>query len=440
MRILIFLGFILLITSFFLFLIPTEQAIPEAESILLLGATLMVAYLFGRFINRYRLPKITGYLLTGIIIGPDVLNILSQRNVTDLQLIDNVALSLIALTAGGEFKISKVKEQLKLIVSVTMWQIIIVLIGITIIVMSFSPLIPFLKGQAFTTILGVGLIFGVLAVAKSPATTIAIITETKSSGPFTNFILGITILKDIIIVLLFAFVLALTQPLVSESATFQLHYVQQVFLEILMSLGTGMLVGLLIYVYLRYIEMDFFLFLFSLILLVIEISQMLHLELILIFMMAGFVVQNFTRFGDDLLHTIEKSSLPVYVTFFAIAGASLKISIFLQNWLFTLILVSARMFTTHLGTWVGSHLANGTQHVKRYGWMGFIGQAGLTLGLSVILEKELPPPLGSNIKTIIVAAIAINQIVGPVLFRYSLWKSGEIPEERPSSAEAARSP
>ena len=439
MRILIFLGFILLITSFFLFLIPSDQAIPEAESILLLGATLMVAYLFGRFINRFRLPKITGYLLTGIIIGPDVLNILSQRNVTDLQLIDNVALSLIALTAGGEFALNKVKKQLKLIVSVTLWQIVIVLLGISLTVMVFSPLIPFLRGQTFSTLLGVSLVFGVLAVAKSPATTIAIISETRSRGPFTNFILGITILKDIIIVLLFALVLALTLPLISETATLQLHYVQRVFIEILMSLGLGVIAGLFIYFYLRYIEMDFFLFLFSLILLVIEVSHMLHLELILIFMMAGFVVQNFTRFGNALLHTIEQSSLPVYVTFFAIAGASLKISIFLQNWLFTLILVTARMFTTHLGTWVGSHLADGSSHVKRYGWMGFIGQAGLTLGLSIILEKELPPPLGTNIKTIIVAAIAINQIVGPVLFRYSLWKSGEIPEEKSPSPETVRS-
>lgn len=429
MRILLFSAGLLGITGTVLSIVSPESIPLEAKSILLLGLTLMVAYLFGRLISPYKLPKITGYLLAGILIGPDVANLLTQQAVNHLQLIDNVALSLIALTAGGEFRLWKIKKQLSLFINVTLWQIILVFLGITALVVLLKPSIPFLQAQDFATVLGVGFLFGVLAIAKSPATTIAIITETRARGRFTDFILGITILKDIIIVLLFAIVLAFAEPLIHKTASIRFSFVIQVLLEILFSLGAGVLVGFLIYLYIRFVKSDVFLFLFGVIFLMIEISHMLHLEIILIFMMAGFVVQNFSKVGDELISAIEKHSLPIYVIFFAIAGASLKLGIFLENWYFTVIIVSARMITTHLGTWMGGQIVQAPRNIKNYGWMGFVGQAGLTLGLSTIIARDIPDTIGESIKTITVAAIAINQILGPILFRFALHRTGEIPTE-----------
>ncbi len=403
-----------------------------AQSVLLFGAILIIAYLIGRYLTRFKLPKITGYLLVGIILGPDIAAFFTRQNIQHLQLIDEIALSLIALTAGGEFVLSRVRQQLKLLFHVTFWQIVVVISGIVAFILMLAPLIEFLNGQPTSVIIGVGLLLGVLAVAKSPATTIAIITETRSRGPFTNFILGITIFKDLIIVLLFALVLAFAEPLVTASATIHFQFVMTILLEILLSLGAGLIAGGVLYLYIRWVGEDTFLFLFGLILLVIEVAHVLHLELILIFMMAGFFVQNFTRFGHNLIDTIEKSSLPVYVVFFALAGASLQFSVLLDNWMVTLLFVGARLLTTHVGTVIGARMAGGFPQVEKYGWMGFVGQAGLTLGLVSIIEKELPTPFGTSIKTIIVAAIVINQILGPMLFRYALARSNEIPENPPS--------
>ncbi len=405
------------------------QTVSIAQSVMLFGAVLIVAYLIGRFFSRFKLPKITGYLLVGIVLGPDIASFFTRQNIAHLQLIDEIALSLIALTAGGEFVLSRVKEQLKLLLNVTAWQIIVVIGGMVLFIFFLSGYIDFLRGASPSLILGAGLLLGVLAVAKSPATTIAIITETRSRGPFTNFILGITIFKDLIIVLLFAFVLAFAEPLITASAEIHFQFVLKILLEIILSLGAGVLIGGVLYLYMKFIKQDTFLFLFGMILLVIEMVHLFHLELILIFMMAGFFVQNFTHFGHDLIETIEKSSLPVYVVFFALAGASLQFSVLIDNWFLTLFFVSARMLTTHLGTYIGARISGGFPLVEKYGWMGFVGQAGLTLGLVSIIEKEIPAPYGVSIKTIIVAAIAINQIVGPMLFRYALGKSKEIPEQ-----------
>ena len=399
-----------------------------AQSVMLFGAVLLIAYLLGRFLAQFKLPKITGYLLVGIILGPDIAGFFSRQNITHLQLIDEIALSLIALTAGGEFVISRVREQLKLLLQVTIWQILIVIGGMVIVTLFLARYIDFLQGQTTNIILGVGLLLGVLAVAKSPATTIAIITETRSRGPFTNFILGITIFKDLIIVLLFAFILAFAEPLITASTEIHFNFVLMILQEILLSLSAGIFVGALLYLYIKFIGENTFLFLFGLILLMIEIAHMLHLELILIFMMAGFFVQNLTRFGHDLIETIEMSSLPVYVVFFALAGASLQFNVLMDNWFLTLIFVGARLLTTHLGTFIGARLSGGFPLIEKYGWMGFVGQAGLTLGLVSIIEKDIPAPFGVSIKTIIVAAIAINQILGPMLFRFALGRSREIPD------------
>ncbi len=437
-KIIVFILTIVLLTLSILFIVPEKSVPQEASAILVLGFTLMVAYLFGKVLNRFQLPKITGYLFLGILIGPYVTNIMSESTLKELQLIDNIALSLIALTAGGEFQIQKVKKQLSLILNVTLWQIIIVLLGITTIVVLAQSYIPFLNRLPFQAVVGSGLLFGVLSIAKSPATTIAIITETRARGEFTDFILGITILKDIIIVLLFAMVLSFAKPLILNENTIHFQFVFAVLQEIGLSLIAGFVVGLLIFFYIRYINIEVSTFLLGLFLLVIEFSHVFHLELILIFMMAGFVVQNFSNEGDKLIKAIEKSSLPIYVTFFALAGASLKLGIFLQNWAFTLLLVVFRMLTTHLGTYTGAILSRGSQAVRRYGWMGFVGQAGLTLGLSVIVERDIPGEIGTSIRTIIIASIAINQILGPILFRYALSRTGEIPDkDTPVSASTA---
>jgi len=419
-----------------LHLIPGSQARLEAETMLVLGFVLLISYLFGKKISRWKLPKISGYLIAGIILGPHMADIFTVRAVRNLELIEHIALSFIALTAGGEFRISKLKKNLSLFSNVILWQIIIVMMGMTGLVLVFRPFISFLSESRFPVVLGVGMIFGVLSVAKSPATTIAIINETHAKGRFTDFVLGITVLKDVLIVLLFALILSLSQPLFFPEQEFHADYVLNVLKEILLSLGGGVLAGFLIHLYIKYVKQQPFLFLLGFILLVYEISVSLHLELILVFMVAGFFVANFTENGEGLITAIEKGSLPIYVLFFTLAGASLHVNVFLSAWSFTLIIVLFRMAATYAGTFVGGKISGTTREIKHFGWMGFVGQAGLTLGLSTIVAQTLPAPLGGQIRTIIIAAIAINQILGPILFRYSLGKSGEM-EQKPAKLVGA---
>jgi len=397
-----------------------------AESMMALGFTLIVAYLVGKIVTRFQLPKITGYIVAGILVGPFIINLLSEPVVQNLQLIDSIALSLIALTAGGEFRYKTIKKQLKTIGNAILWKTIIVLLGFIIFFLLYRSQVNFLQDSSLGAVIGVGMILGALSVATSPATTIAVITETKAAGRFTDFVLGVTVLKDIVVVLIFSLALSIAKPMILGESGLKADYIYFVFKEMLLSVGIGFVAGVLILLYLKYVDKQRTLFLLGFMLFGIEFARMVHAEIVLIFMVAGFFVQNFSDSGAKLIDAIEESSLPIFVIFFAIAGASLNFPLFLENWLLALILVGLRMLTTFQGTYLGGKLTGAPEIVNRYGWMGFIGQAGLSLGLSVLVTRNIPGAIGVNIRTLIISTIAINQIIGPILFRYSLSKAGEI--------------
>ncbi|HFE63405.1 MAG TPA: hypothetical protein ENK14_03185, partial [Caldithrix sp.] len=295
-----------------------------AESMMALGFTLIVAYLVGKIVTRFQLPKITGYIVAGILVGPFIINLLSEPVVQNLQLIDSIALSLIALTAGGEFRYKTIKKQLKTIGNAILWKTIIVLLGFIIFFLLYRSQVNFLQDSSLGAVIGVGMILGALSVATSPATTIAVITETKAAGRFTDFVLGVTVLKDIVVVLIFSLALSIAKPMILGKSGLKADYIYFVFKEMLLSVGIGFVAGVLILLYLKYVDKQRTLFLLGFMLFGIEFARMVHAEIVLIFMVAGFFVQNFSDSGAKLIDAIEESSLPIFVIFFAIAGASLN--------------------------------------------------------------------------------------------------------------------
>lgn len=428
--------FLFLLMSFFtrIDFLGEEHLMPE--SMMALGFTIIAAYLIGKLFTRFRLPKITGYILAGIVTGPYLINLLSVPVVENLQLIDNIALSLIALTAGGEFRYREIRPQMKSIVSAIAWKIVFVLTGFILLFVLFGNYISFLENVSIEILIAVGLLMGSIAVATSPATVIAIITEMKAHGRFTDFVLVVTVFKDIIVVLLFSFALSISQPLIQGHTGLHLGYVLSIVLELSISLIIGIAAGALIVLYLKFVDIERPFFLLGFILLGIELSLLLHIKIILVFMIAGFFVQNFSDSGNKLIEGIEKSSLPIYVIFFSIAGATLNLPIFYNNWFFALVLVGVRILTTYQGTFLGTKLSRAPVDIQNYSWMGFIGQAGLSLGLAALVSQYIPGQIGMSIKTLIISAIAINQILGPILFRFVLLKVGEAHQSSYSKVKA----
>ncbi len=398
-----------------------------ASGTLLLGFLLLAAFVAGELARELRLPRITGYLVIGILFGPYVLGLLPQQTVHDFRLINGVALSLIALQAGGELRIQRLRERLGSIWAMTLYQTIIITVGIVAIVFLTRGFFPFLAGQSNRAILAVALILGLVAGALSPATTIAVITEVRSRGPLTDTVLGLSILKDVAILVLIAVIVPTASVLVDPTTGFDFHQLGEISLTIFLALLLGGIVGWLVLLYLAKINLQPILFVLAVALGVVEFSFALGFEsefYILMSLAAGFVVQNFSVHGPRFLDALEANSLPLYALFFAVAGADLDLSVIPAIWQAALIIIVARTVLLYFSTLAGAVAAKDDPIVRRYAWLGCVAQAGVTLGLANIVRERFPD-WGGPVTAAIIAMIAVNQLVGPPLFRFSLVRAKE---------------
>ncbi len=414
-----FLMFFFKTSSFFPF------ADPEKGTSIALGFILIFAFLFGKQINRLKLPKITGFILAGILCGPYILRFLNTNQVRDLQLLDGLALSMIALTAGGEMEIGRLKGQLRSITSLIVFQTITILLGFLIFVLLGRQFFPFFSGLTVIQTVAASLLVGTLATATSPASTIAIITETQSKGKYTDLVLSVAVVKDFIVIMLFAVFLSLSKPVFLTEQGFDMGIFSKIIREVGGSMVLGIIIGGGIIIYLRYIQREMTIFILSVAFFTYQISHNYGYHPLLICLVAGFLVENFSPHGDRFIQAIEKTSLPVYVVFFAISGASLDLDALKGSWLLALICVIWRVLLKFIGTYIGASVVKEERGVRNLSWAGFISQAGVALGLAILVEKSLPHFRGIFL-SLVIAIIAINQIIGPVLLQKLLLKVREV--------------
>jgi len=421
---LIALGIILLLMFFLKSSLPTSLANPIQGSSLALGFIMLFAFLSGKNINRLKLPQITGFILAGVLGGPYLLKLLTTAEVRNLQLLDGLALSLIALTAGGEMEIERLKRNLKGIMSIVIFQTVAIVAGFIAFGLIGRSLFPLFGGKSLSEILALSLLFGTLATATSPSTTIAIITETKAKGRYTNLILSSAVVKDFLVIILFAFALSFSKSLLSPEEAFDIIFLKDILLEVGGSLLMGIAVGAGIVFYLKFIKREVTIFILSIAFFTYQISQTVGLHSLLVCLLAGFLVKNFSSHGEKFILAIEKSSLPVYVIFFAISGASIDLNALEKSWWLAIVFVIWRGMLKFLGTFMGGKVAREDSIVTRQSWAGFISQAGVALGMAIIIENTFPA-WGGEFKALILAVIGLNQIIGPVLLQKFLFTTGE---------------
>jgi Kef-type K+ transport system membrane component KefB len=155
------------------------------------------------------------------------------------------------------------------------------------------------------------------------------------------------------------------------------------------------------------------------------------MEHLLVCMAAGFAARNlYPTAAGHFLDALEQSSTPVYVIFFALVGAGLDLGIFSAVWLPAAVYVVARLAAVWVTTKAPAVLAGSGWRVIRYGWMGFVAQAGLSLGLAARLQRELPG-IGDSVAALVIAAVVVNQLIGPVLWERAILAVGENREKVP---------
>jgi Kef-type K+ transport system membrane component KefB len=397
---------------------------PLQTTSLALGFILIFAFLLGKITGRFKLPQITGFIVAGIICGPYLFGFLSRNDVQNLQLLDGLALSLIALTAGGEMRLKELRSRFRTIGLLTLFQTFLIIAGFIALSPVLKAYIPFFAGQSLAQVFVFALLLGTLATATSPSTTIAIINETKAKGRTTDLILSTAVVKDFFVITFFALSLSFSKSFLTPGQDFDIGFLFGILRDVGGSVAIGLALGGLIILYLKYIRRDITVFILGVAFFTYQISHHEGFHPLMICLVAGFMVENFSSLGEKFIQAIEKSSLPVYVIFFAISGASINLNALRSTWYLALIFVIWRGFLKFSGTYFGARLSGESGQFQRRSWAGFISQAGVALGMAIVVERTFPE-WGGMFKTLVLAIIALNQIVGPILLQRLLFSVGE---------------
>lgn len=416
--------------------LPEDLAVFEPARVSIgYGFLLLEAFLLGEIAAAVRLPRLSGYILAGILCGPYVLDFIDAALAGRMKLIDDLALTFIALTAGAELQLSVLRERARSIGWLILVGIFVVLGGTAGCVWLLRDLFPFARGAPPSAILALGVLFGVICVARSPTSAIAIIRDCRARGPFTDTVFGVTVAVDSLVILLFAVAMAVGEAMVF-SRQVDLGFILTVIGQLIASLAAGVVIGGGVSFYIKRIEQDLTILLVVLSFLVTYTSRWLshamvesfdmsfHLEPLLIATAAGFVVQNYTGGGKRLVEGLHAVSLPIFVVFFSMAGVNLDLGALSGTWVLALLFALLRMILLSGSSYVGSVLAGEGGRFGALSGLTFFTQAGVSLGLTQILAQRYPA-MGPPAAAFLVAVITLNQIVGPVTFKFALDRMGE---------------
>lgn len=397
------------------------------------GFLLLAGTLTSELVEVIGVPHLTGYLLAGIVAGPHVLHLIDHDTVKRLEGVNTLAIALIALAGGAELRLESLRQGLKSLVSAMTVQ--------TVVVMSVCAGVFYLAKPGFVrdmppvAIFGVALLWGVLAITRSPSALLAILSQTRASGPLARFSLGFIMSSDVVVVLVLAGVVTVARPLVDANATMSLDAFRELGHEVLGSVAMGTSLGLVLAAYLRMHGRQLVVVLVALGYGVTEVLHYVHFEPLLTFIVAGFVVQNLSKQGEKFLHAIESTGEVVYVLFFAGAGAHLNIPLLKEFWPIALLFTGTRAVTTWAANVVSTRVAKDEPVLKKWGWAALVSQAGVAIGIAQAVARQFPS-FGPAFRDIAIACVAINELVGPVLFKLALDRSKETKAPAPSLTDS----
>ncbi len=283
---------------------------------------------------------------------------------------------------------------------------------------------PFTADLTGVQLLGVGLLWGMLAITRSPSACLAILSQTRAQGPIARFSLAFIMSSDVVVIVLLAGVMTIARPLIASDATFSLTVFSTLGREILGSIALGTTLGLILALYLQLVGKQLLVVFIVLGFGANTAINYIHFEPLLAFLVAGFVVQNFSKHGGRFLEAIEQTGGVVYIIFFASAGAHLDLGLLRQLWPVALILCGSRALVTYGASRLSAKIADDPPAVKKWGFSGLLSQAGIALGIASLIVREFPQ-FGAGFGALAIAAVAINEIVGPVVFKLALDKNGE---------------
>ncbi len=434
------------------------EALRADQSVTLaaIGFVILAAFAIAELGGRMSLPKVTGYIVSGVVLGPFAADILSEVVVADMTMFGTLALGLIATTAGLELELKGLAKLTRTLAATIGIKVLLcaVLVGGSVVGMGLFTDLLGLSNDA--QVYGLAMLLAALAIGTSPAIALAVASESNAKGRLTELVLGAAVAKDVVVVVAFNIALA-TALAMSTGGKLGVDVLIHVGEEIGVSLVAGAVLGGLLIAYLRFVKTEMLLFVTAMVLVVAEIAVYLKaehhiiLELLLVFIVAGMMVRNLTpKLEHDLLKPLKTVSLPVFIVFFTTAGAQIDLKATWSVLPAALLVCGARGVAYFIAARLGGRVGGEEPKVQRLAWLAYLPQAGVALTLLALAggrftelsgldpqAQAMVSELAKVVANLGIAVVAINLMVGPITLRIALRNAGEIQSEGEQPSEDA---
>jgi len=392
-----------------------------------IGILLIFGYFLGKLADKVKLPEITGYIISGLLMGDAVFQVIPAHS--GLSVITDVALALIALTIGGEFYITKLKVMGKEVIILTIFQIMLTYIVVSISLFIFKMELPF------------ALLMGAIATATAPAATVAIVQSLRAHGKFIDRLYGVVAMDDAGAVIIFSITFALATGMLTPHAASGGHgallLIFHAFQEIILSLAVGALFGFLIHKVTKKHSNTGEILILTLALVLVEttLAIFFHLSPLLSNMAAGAVIINISPRNHRIFRILEPLSPPIYALFFIIAGTELNPVALIKKeiLLFGAVFIASRAFAKYFGVYLGAKAAKSANNIKKYLGFCMLPQAGVAIGLVLMIQtspiiQTLTQDQQNTITlmvNVVLLAVFFNELTGPPLSKYAIVNAME---------------
>jgi Kef-type K+ transport system membrane component KefB/mannitol/fructose-specific phosphotransferase system IIA component (Ntr-type) len=393
--------------------------------LLILALVLLFGSIGGNIARRFHVPAITGNLLVGAILALTLFHDVEVAQA--LQPMSTFAISLIAVTAGGQFAFRRLHNALRRIMYISIGEVA----GAVILVSGVLHLFGVSWDKA--------LLLGALAASTAPATTVAIIREQHAKGPFVKTLLASVSIDSSLCILLFAFVRSLlgSYDTHGDVTIGLMDGIRQTLVQLLASGALGLMLGLACSRMFDSHKYHNFSVLLVTVLFAHGISHSIGFSPLLTCLFLGAFLGNSGKHNEEQLDALHPIEPMLYTAFFTLAGVSVHFEYLVEGGVICGLYVIARMVGKGTGAYLGALISKTSKRLRTSLPFGFMPQAGVALGLVIILQGDanVPEEVSGYVGTLVLAAVTINELLGPLCTRFALNRANESGLDKPRLVE-----
>jgi len=410
------------------------------DVILIVGVIVLVGFVAGEVLAALRMPKVTGYLLAGILLNPGILGLMPKDFTEHTDVVTGISLCFITFSIGGTLHYSRIKRLGKTILYVTLCEAEFAFLAVIGGFLLLGPHLPQVAGAGFAAaIIPMSLLLGSLGAPTDPSATLAVVHQYKAKGTVTSTIMGVAAMDDALGIMNFSLGLALATAFTQDSGFSVRVALVDPFIGILGAIALGAAfgggLGVLCRLVARETEGALIVIILGLLTLCFGCARFLGVDELMATMTMGATVVNFSAFQEKIFRILERYTEElIFVLFFTISGMQLNLSVLSSSVSLVLAFVVFRAVGKLTGAQTGAALARAPRAVRRYVGGGLIPQGGIVIGLALLIRQNPAFKDFSDIViNVIIGATVLHEIVGPFVSKFVLSRARELhPSDAPS--------